>query len=128
MRRACTTARSSNVCFDGDLGDAAATEAAFARAAHVTRFETWVQRITGVPMEPRAALADFDAATGRYTVYAGNGGAVRLKNDLATMLDVPPRASPRADAGRRRQFRHPRHDLCRVRAGRLGGETSSAGR
>ena len=28
--------------------------------------------------------------SGRYTVYAGNGGAVRLKNDLATMLDVPP--------------------------------------
>src|SRR5581483_2702867 len=42
----------SNVCFDSDLGDFAATEAAFARAAHVTRFETWVQRVTGVPMEP----------------------------------------------------------------------------
>ena len=80
----------SNVCFDGELGDAAATNAAFARAAHVTRFETWVQRVTGVPMEPRAALAAFDPQTGRYTVYAGNGGAVRLKNDLATMLDVPP--------------------------------------
>ncbi|MGB7035380.1 MAG: molybdopterin cofactor-binding domain-containing protein, partial [Xanthobacteraceae bacterium] len=73
----------SNVCFDAELGDEAATEAAFARAAHVTRFETWVQRVTGVPMEPRAALAAFDVATGRYTVYAGNGGAVRLKTDLA---------------------------------------------
>jgi carbon-monoxide dehydrogenase large subunit len=80
----------SNVCFDAELGDAAATEAAFARAAHVTRFETWVQRVTGVPMEPRAALADYDRATGRYTVYAGNGGAVRLKNDLATILNVAP--------------------------------------
>src|SRR6202034_769263 len=80
----------SNVCFDSELGDAAATGAAFARAAHVTRFETWVQRITGVPMEPRAALADYDKASGRFTVYAGNGGAVRLKNDLAKMLDVPP--------------------------------------
>ena len=80
----------SNVCFDSDLGDFDATEAAFARAAHVTRFETWVQRITGVPMEPRAALAEFDKATNRYTVYAGNGGAFRLKGDLAKMLDVPP--------------------------------------
>ena len=80
----------SNVCFDSELGDAAATDAAFARAAHVTRFETWVQRVTGVPMEPRGALAAFDAATGRFTVYAGNGGAVRLKNDLATMLGVEP--------------------------------------
>ncbi len=78
----------SNVCFDAELGDAAATDAAFARAAHVTRFETWVQRVTGVPMEPRAALAAFDPETGRYTLYAGNGGAVRLKQDLATMLGV----------------------------------------
>src|SRR5215472_1500872 len=80
----------TNVCFDGELGDAAATAAAFARAAHVTRFETWVQRITGVPMEPRAALATFDAESGRLTLYAGNGGAVRLKNDLAAILDMPP--------------------------------------
>jgi len=43
-----------------------------------------------VPMEPRGALADFDKTTGRYTVFAGNGGAVRLKNDLATMLGVAP--------------------------------------
>src|SRR5580658_3676196 len=80
----------SNVCFDSDVGNFDATEAAFARAAHVTRFETWVQRVTGVPMEPRAALAEFDKATNRFTVYAGNGGAFRLKNDLAKMLDVPP--------------------------------------
>ena len=50
---------------DAEIGDAAATEAAFAKAAHVTRFETWVQRVTGVPMEPRGALAAFDSATGR---------------------------------------------------------------
>jgi carbon-monoxide dehydrogenase large subunit len=80
----------SNVCFDAEVGDATATDAAFARAAHVVRFATSVQRITGVPMEPRAALASYDVETGRYTLYAGNGGAVRLKNDLATILDVPP--------------------------------------
>jgi len=79
----------SNICFDAELGDAAATAAAFATAAHVARLETWVQRVTGVPMEPRAALASYDAATGRYTLYAGNGGAVRLKEDLATILGVP---------------------------------------
>ena len=79
----------SNVCFDAQLGDAAATAAAFAKAAHVARFETWVQRVTGVPMEPRATLAAYDAASGRYTVHAGNGGAVRLKHDLAAILNVP---------------------------------------
>ena len=79
----------SNVVVDGELGDHAATEAAFARAAHVVKFDTWVQRVTGVPMEPRAAVGEFDSGTARYTLYAGNGGAWRLKDDLATILGVP---------------------------------------
>ncbi len=79
----------SNVVVDGELGDFAATEAAFARAAHVVKFETWVQRVTGVPMEPRAAMCEFDPASGRYTLYAGNGSLWRLKDDLATILGVP---------------------------------------
>ena len=79
----------SNVCLDADVGDKAATEAAFARAAHIAKFDTWVQRVTGVPMEPRAAVCTYDATTQRYTLHAGNGGAVRLKQDLALMLDVP---------------------------------------
>ena len=82
----------SNVVVDGELGDFAATEAAFVRADHVVKFATWVQRITGVPMEPRAALCEFDPATGRYTFYAGNGGLWRLKDDLAIILGVPAEA------------------------------------
>ena len=81
----------SNVCFDADLGDFDSTEAAFARAAHVTRFETWVQRITWASMEPRAALAEYDKASGRRTAPRGGAGAVvKPKNTLAKMLDVPP--------------------------------------
>jgi carbon-monoxide dehydrogenase large subunit len=79
----------SNVCLDADTGDRKGTEAGFARAAHVVRFETWVQRVTGVPMEPRAAVCEYDAATQRYTLRAGSGGAVRLKQELAAILDVP---------------------------------------
>ena len=81
--------RGSNVCVDSQAGDAAATDAAFARAAHVVRLETWVPRVTGVPMEPRAAVGAYDAATGRYTVYAGSGGVVRQKADIAGALGVP---------------------------------------
>ena len=98
MRRACSRSQRSNVCFDGELGDVAATEAAFARAAHVTRFETWVQRITGVPMEPRAAVAEFDPATGRYTLYAGNGGACAAQGRSRHHAGRAARASARADA------------------------------
>ena len=79
-----------NVLIDAQVGDAAATAAAFAEAAHVVKLETWIPRVTGVPMEPRAAVAEFDPATGRYTVHAGSGGAVRLKADISTSLDIPP--------------------------------------
>jgi carbon-monoxide dehydrogenase large subunit len=80
---------SSNVCVDSDAGDAAAAAAAFRRAAHVVRLETWVQRVTGVPMEPRAALGAYDDASGRYTLYAGSGGVQRHQSDLAAALGVP---------------------------------------
>src|SRR6266508_1848208 len=80
--------RASNVNIDADLGDAAATQAAFARAAYVVRLETRVQRVTGVPMEPRAALAAYDPAARRTTLYAGSGGVVRQKRELAWILGV----------------------------------------
>ena len=81
---------SSNVCIDAEVGDAAATAAAFAHAAYVVKLETWIQRVTGVPLEPRAAIGSYDAASGRTTLYAGSGGVVRQKHELAGVLDVPP--------------------------------------
>jgi aerobic carbon-monoxide dehydrogenase large subunit len=81
---------SSNVCIDAEVGDAAATAAAFERAAHVVKLTTWIQRVTGVPLEPRAAVGHYDPATGRTTLYAGSGGVVRQKHELAGILDIPP--------------------------------------
>src|SRR5712691_8308565 len=79
----------SNVFLDAEVGDAAATEHAFAGAAHVVSFETWVQRVTGVPMEARTAAGNYDAQSGRYFLHAGSGGVVRQKGELAGMLGVP---------------------------------------
>jgi carbon-monoxide dehydrogenase large subunit len=78
-----------NLCVDGELGNADATAKAFARAAHVVRLKTWVQRVTGVPMEPRAAVAAHDRATGCITLYAGSGNVVRQRRELAGCLGVP---------------------------------------
>ncbi|HEY2995933.1 MAG TPA: xanthine dehydrogenase family protein molybdopterin-binding subunit [Methylomirabilota bacterium] len=78
----------ANVCVETEAGDAAAVEAAFARAAHVVRLETRVNRVTGVPMEPRSALGVYDAASGRYTLYSGSGGVQRARFDLAGTLGV----------------------------------------
>jgi len=79
-----------NICVDTSFGDAAATDEAFARAAHVVGRKFHIGRVTGVPLEPRAALAAYDSATGRYTLYAGSGGAVRQKRELATVLGIAP--------------------------------------
>jgi aerobic carbon-monoxide dehydrogenase large subunit len=79
-----------NVCIDIEVGDAAATAAAFAGAAHVVRLDTWAQRVTGVPMEPRTIAADYDVASGLYTIYTGSGrGVAKVRTDLAQILGVP---------------------------------------
>jgi carbon-monoxide dehydrogenase large subunit len=79
----------SNVCVDVEVGDTAAVDAAFARAAHVIRLETWVQRVTGVTMEPRAAVGEWDPGSGRFTVHAGAGGLGRTRTGVAGALGVP---------------------------------------
>jgi aerobic carbon-monoxide dehydrogenase large subunit len=79
-----------NILVETLFGDAAATDAGFARAAHVVSMTYHVNRVTGVPMEPRAALAWYDAEEDRFTIYAGSGGAVRQKSELATVLGVAP--------------------------------------
>jgi carbon-monoxide dehydrogenase large subunit len=78
----------NNVFIDTLFGDTTATERAFATADHVVKARWHIGRVTGVPMEPRAAVAHYDAATGRYTLTAGSGGAVRQKRELATVLGI----------------------------------------
>jgi len=72
-----------NVLVDTWFGDRAATDRAFANADHVVKARFDIGRVTAAPMELRAALADYDATSGRYTLYAGSGGAVRQKAELA---------------------------------------------
>ena len=78
----------SNVVVDMHLGDAAATEAAFAGAAHVVELDAHVHRVTGVPMEARSCVARFEPETQRYIVHAGSGGIVRQKREIADILGV----------------------------------------
>jgi carbon-monoxide dehydrogenase large subunit len=79
-----------NLCIDIEVGDEAATSAAFERAVHTIRLDTWVQRVTGVPMEPRTTTAEYDATTGQYTLFSGSGrGVAKLRLDLAHVLGVP---------------------------------------
>ncbi len=61
-----------NVCFDWHLGDSAATEAEFAKAAdsgRVVSIDLVNNRIAPNAIEPRAANGHYDYAEDRYTLY-----------------------------------------------------------
>jgi aerobic carbon-monoxide dehydrogenase large subunit len=79
-----------NILVDTHFGDKARTDQAFATAAHTVGTDFHIDRVTGVPMEPRACVANFDKATGRYTLHAGGGGAVRQKREIAGVLGIDP--------------------------------------
>ena len=78
----------SNVALDAEVGDADAVARAIEGAAYVVSIDTHVPRVTGVPMEPRTALASYDPATGKYTLQAGGGSVTQPKSDLIAMLGV----------------------------------------
>ena len=75
-----------NVAIETFFGDPTATDAAFAKADHKVGMSFNIGRVTGVPMEPRSALAVLDAGSNQTTLYAGSGGVVRQKPEIATVL------------------------------------------
>ena len=76
--------------WDNDLGDAKATDAAFAKAAHVTTLDLVNNRVVANSMEPRNAVADYDAASGRSTLYTATQGPHFVRDPLAEMvLKIP---------------------------------------
>jgi carbon-monoxide dehydrogenase large subunit len=80
-----------NVAFDWTDGDAAAVEAAFARAAHVERIRLRDPRLAPASLEPRAALGLWDEAAGRYTLVAPTQGVAVVRRLLAEhVFRVPP--------------------------------------
>jgi carbon-monoxide dehydrogenase large subunit len=78
----------SNVLVDATFGNVEETDRAFASAAHVVTFRQHVGRVTGMGLEPRAALGHYEADRDAYTLYAGSGGAVRQKKELSEVLGV----------------------------------------
>jgi carbon-monoxide dehydrogenase large subunit len=77
-----------NVAADFHYGDEEKVAAAFAAAAHVTRLEIPNNRIVVCAMEPRSAIAEYDAEGDRYTLRVGCQGVFGLKGGLANILGV----------------------------------------
>jgi carbon-monoxide dehydrogenase large subunit len=91
-----------NVGLDFHYGDAEKVAAAFAAAAHVTRLQLRNNRVVINPIEPRAAVAEYDAGRRHWTLHVGSQGVFGFRNYLAQVLGV----------GR---------DQVRVLTGRVGG-------
>ncbi|WP_404383949.1 xanthine dehydrogenase family protein molybdopterin-binding subunit [Caenispirillum salinarum] len=58
----------NNVCYDWEWGDKAATEEAFANAAHTVKLDLVNNRMVPNAMEPRAAIGEFDPGNEEYTL------------------------------------------------------------
>ena len=59
----------NNTIFNWHIGDKAATEAAFASAAHVTKLDLTNNRLIPNAMEPRAAVGEYDSGADALTLY-----------------------------------------------------------
>jgi carbon-monoxide dehydrogenase large subunit len=79
-----------NLVLDFAGGDAAATSAAFERAARVVRLKAYHTRVVGNPMEPRTATGVYDAARDAYLLYATTQGVTAIRGQLAAVMGVPP--------------------------------------
>ena len=62
---------------------------AFKEADYVIKDSLKSHRYTGVPIEPRAYVADYDRANGKLTLYATTQQPHPLRTTLAAALDIP---------------------------------------
>ena len=59
----------NNIGFIQVEGNKEATDAAFARAAHIVKHRFVINRVTAAAMEPRGCVGLFEPVDGRYTIY-----------------------------------------------------------
>ncbi|MDJ0683555.1 MAG: xanthine dehydrogenase family protein molybdopterin-binding subunit [Alphaproteobacteria bacterium] len=74
----------NNVCFEWEMGDEKATDAAFAQAAHTVTLNLINNRLIPNSMEPRNAIGDW--VDGRYVLYTSSQGPHGLKGQLGDAI------------------------------------------
>jgi aerobic carbon-monoxide dehydrogenase large subunit len=78
-----------NVAFVWEAGQRDTVDKVFASAAHVTSLDFVVSRVAVAPLEPRAAVGEFDRRTGRYTLHTGTQGPHGARALLTEIFKVP---------------------------------------
>ena len=81
--------RPDNLSFVHELGDEAATAAAFAGADRIVRGRFAITRVSANSMENRTALGDYDPAADRYTFRAGLQGVYGHRQAFAAIFREP---------------------------------------
>ncbi|MCB1440014.1 MAG: xanthine dehydrogenase family protein molybdopterin-binding subunit, partial [Nitratireductor sp.] len=79
-----------NLIYDWEIGEKDATEQAIAGAAHVTEMEIVNNRLSPNPMEPRAALANYDEADDHFTLYTTSQNPHVARLVLSAFYQVAP--------------------------------------
>jgi carbon-monoxide dehydrogenase large subunit len=78
-----------NMPFEYEAGDKAAVDAAFAKAAHVTKLKMESTRVVPNPLEPRACVIAYDTKDDSYTVHVCVQGANMMKRQLSAYTKLP---------------------------------------
>jgi carbon-monoxide dehydrogenase large subunit len=80
----------NNEAYFYQAGDKAATDAAFAKAAHVIEQRLVINRVTANTLEPRGVTGEYDRGTGRYTLHCGFQRPWLFRNAIAeTTMKIP---------------------------------------
>ena len=72
-----------NVAYDNHIGDKQKTDSVFARAARTVAIKIVNPRVVANYMEPRAAVASYDAKSGRFTLNVGSQGVHGIRDVVA---------------------------------------------
>ncbi len=80
-----------NLAFRFEAGDLAATEAAMAKAAHITSLSLINNRVVVTPIEPRAGIAAYEAATDTMRLTFTGQGVQDIRQELADLVFRVPR-------------------------------------
>ncbi len=73
-----------------EYGDRKTTDAIFEKADHVVSIDIVNNRLAPTAMEPRGCVVDFDAASGKVTLYQGCQGVHGLHGFLLHCIDISP--------------------------------------
>jgi carbon-monoxide dehydrogenase large subunit len=81
--------QTSNLCYEWESGDKAATDAAFAAADHVISLETFYPRSHPAPLETCGVVADVNPATGQVDIYMTSQAPHAHRTVFALVAGLP---------------------------------------